>query len=77
MLCRKCFLFILHDIRATIFCFYQLKTIMSKMLLYPLVYILHMSNKMYYKTFSILSLLFGRKSPTELNLLLLFATDSS
>lgn len=58
------------------FCFYQLKTIMSKLLLYPLVYILHMGNKMYYKTFSILSLLFGRKSPTELNLLL-FAADSS
>lgn len=35
-----------------------------------------MGNKMYYKTFSILSLLFGRKSPTELNLLL-FAADSS
>ena len=43
----------------------------------PLAYILHMGNKMYYKTFSILRLLFGIKSPTAFNLLLLFATDSS
>lgn len=59
------------------FCFYQLKIIMSKMLLYSLAYILHMGHKMYYETVSILSLLFGRKSPTVFNLLLLFATDSS
>lgn len=35
-----------------------------------------MHNEMYYKTFSILSLFLGRKSPTVFNLLL-FATGSS
>lgn len=61
MLCRK------HMTSGLLFfVFYQLNTIMSQMLLYPLVYILHMGNKMYYKTFSILSLLFGRNLPPSL-----------